>query len=152
MLSELCHELRNWFDRGQPRFVGKFKIEEGQIKSLRFSREIQNGQYFRIIGSVFNDGVYCYNDELFLKDESFYGGIWLMSIPPEVIELSAQIDLWKEKYGTIDSQSMSPFNSESFGGYSYSKGSSSVSGSGSISNPNSWQSVFADQLNRWRKI
>lgn len=144
MLSELCQELKNWFDRGQPRIYGAFTIENGKIIDSDFTDVIKTNQYFRIIGSVFNDGVYKYTGELQLVDELFVGSIWLMAVPKEIINLSSEIDAWVTKYG--DSVN-SPYQSESFGGYSYSKSSG---GSGS-SNP-SWQSVFASQLNRWRKI
>ena len=151
MLSELCHELKNWFDRGQPRFIGGFDIVDGRITSDEFNDKIQDGQYFRIIGSVFNDGVYCFNSKLALHDESFAGAIWLMAVPPEVVELSNEIADWCAMYAGVDSSAMSPYNSESFGGYSYSK-SSGGSGNGSKSNPSSWQSAFSNRLNRWRKI
>lgn len=146
MLSELCQELKNWFDRGQPRLYGSFEISDGKIVDSDFTDVIQNNQYFRIIGSVFNDGVYKYTDDLVLEDELFVGSIWLMAIPKAVVELSAEIDAWIEKYG--DSVS-SPYSSESFGGYSYTK--ASAGSNSSASNP-SWQSVFASKLNLWRKI
>lgn len=147
MLSELCQELKNWFDRGQPRIYGAFEIADGKIVDEDFTNKIQNNQYFRIIGSVFNDGVYKYADDLVLEDELFVGSIWLMAVPKEVIALSNEIDAWISKYGESAS---SPFTSESFGGYSYSK-SSGGSGSSS-SGGSSWQSAFASQLNKWRKI
>ena len=144
MLSELCHELKNWFDTR--RYLGNIEIADGELVDIDF---LQDGQYFRIVGSVFNDGVYQYPASG-LTDEMFNGAIWAMAVPKEVIELSAQIDAWKAKYMGVDSQAMSPFNSESFGGYSYSK-SAGASGSGG-GNPSSWQSAFASQLNIWRKI
>ena len=147
MLSELCQELKNWFDRGQPRIHGAFEITDGKIVDEDFTNAIKDNQYFRIIGSVFNDGVYKYTDNLVLEDELFVGSIWLMAVPKEVIALSNEIDAWISKYGESAS---SPFTSESFGGYSYSK-SSGGSGSGS-SGGSSWQSAFASQLNKWRKI
>ena len=146
MLSNLCQELRNWFDRGQPRIHGAFEIQDGKIVDTAFTDVIQTNQYFRIVGSVFNDGVYKYTNDLALTDELFVGSVWLMAVPKAVIDLSAEIDDWISKYG--DSAN-SPYSSESFGGYSYSK--SSGSASGGSSNP-TWQSVFASQLNKWRKI
>ena len=147
MLSELCKELNNLFNYNIPIKTGDFVIQDG---SLVTECGLADGQYFRIVGSVFNDGVYQFpvNE---LKDETFYGGIWGMAIPQEVIELSEDIDEWKEKFATIDSYAMSPFTSESFGGYSYSKNGASSSSDGS-SNDGSWQSVFASRLNNWRKI
>lgn len=149
MLSELCRELRNWFDRDQPHLHGAFEITNGTIADQDFRDVIKNNQYFRIQGSVFNDGVYKYDDELELTDELFVGSVTLMAVPKEVLDLSAEIDAWQAKYGGVDSEAMSPFMSESFGGYSYSKSAGNGSaGAGSTS----WQGAFGSRLNRWRKI
>ena len=147
MISELCRELRNWFDRDQPHLHGAFEIKNGTIQDKDFTDIIKNNQYFRITGSIFNDGVYQYTDKLVLTDELFVGSVNLMAIPKEVLDLSAEIDSWKEKYANLDSEAMSPFNSESFGGYSYSKSSG-----GSGVDSSSWQGVFASRLSKWRKI
>lgn len=149
MLSELCQELKNWFDRGQPRIYGAFEISGGKITDTDFTDVIKPNQYFRITGSVFNDGVYKYTDDLRLTDELFVGSIWLMAIPKEVIALSDEIDAWQAKYGAADSIAMSPFNSESFGGYSYSK---STGGSSDGAGANTWQAAFSSKLSMWRKI
>ena len=66
MLTELCGHLRNWFDR--ERYAGTFTVENGSI-ALPFLRE---GQYFRILGSTFNDGVHQY-PAYGLTDEAFDG-------------------------------------------------------------------------------
>jgi len=142
MLTELCQELRNWFER--EKYFGTFTIEDGQIDVPDGS--LQSGQYFRIVGSVFNDGVHQYDTDD-LHDEVFVGAVWSMAIPPVVVDLSERISEWVTKYG--DSVS-SPYSSESFGGYSYQKASVGQGNANSI-NP-TWQSVFANELNRWRKI
>lgn len=144
MLTELCQYLKNWFDREH--FHGKFTITDG---SIDLHDHLQSGQYFRIIGSVFNDGVHQYPSEE-LTDETFVGTIWAMAVPPLVIELSADIDDWIAKYGGTDSAAMSPYQSESFGGYSYSKSGGGASDGTSLAG--TWQGVFASRLNRWRKI
>lgn len=144
MLTELCQELRNWFDRA--RYFGTYTIEDGSL-TVSF---LQEGQYFRIVGSVFNDGVHQYPANS-LHDETFDGAIWALAIPKAVIDLSEEIAAWKAKYESVDSAAMSPFTSESFGGYSYSKGSRTSSSSGDGSS-GGWQSVFASRLNKWRKI
>lgn len=144
MLSELCQEIRNYFDRGQPKLYGEIVIEDGAIKNSEFSDKIITGQYFRIIGSVLNDGVYCFNEELSLFDETFDGSIWLMAVPKAVVELSKEIDDWVNNYGGAV---VSPYQSESFGGYSYSKASGS-GGGGSVT----WQDAFATRLNLYRRI
>lgn len=145
MLTELCKELNNWFDK--ERIFGVFKIEDGQLTGVS---RLQDGQFFRIVGSVFNDGVHKY-PAVDLEDEVFDGAIWAMAVPPPVVELSKAIKLWDEKYGGVESETMSPFQSESFGGYSYTKksgGSSDGDGSSAVT----WKSVFANHLKRWRKI
>lgn len=149
MISEVCGVLRNWFDVA--RYYGKFKIENGVITSYNDGdMGLLDGQYYRIIGSVFNDGVFIYpSNSADLRDEEFEGSVWCLAIPKEVVDLSNEIDEWTDKYGGIESSAMSPFTSESFGGYSYSKGSSAASGEGTGTN---WQDVFAKRLNRWRKI
>ena len=143
MLSSLCKELNNWFD--ESRYFGTFTIDGGSI-DLDFLKE---GQYFRIVGSTFNDGVYQYPAEE-LKDETFEGAIWAMAIPQEVIALAAKIEEWNARYGGVDSENMSPYNSESFGGYSYSK-SGGGSGDGE-SGSGTWQGAFASELKKFKKV
>ena len=77
-------------------------------------------------------------------EEEFKGAIWLMKIPPSIIDLDKRISDW-----IVANQSSlnSPYQSESFGGYSYTKASGN-SASGLIG----WQSQFYDELSRWRKI
>jgi len=143
MLTELCQELRNWFVR--KRIYGKFTIIDGQI--ILPEGSLQDGQFFRIMGSVFNDGVHKYGEAI-LTDEAFEGAIWAMAVPPAVIDLSERISGWVNKYGEAVS---SPYSSESFGGYSYTKAGAGQGNANSNSNP-TWQSTFASELNRWRKI
>lgn len=151
MLTELCAEIRNYFlrDYRNDIHVGKFTISDGSIESLSF---LQPGQYFRIVGSVFNDGVWKYgevDDENTLVDEVFSGEIWAMAVPPAVIALSQEIDQW-----VSDNQEVlaSPFMSESFGGYSYTKGSASGNTGNSGSSVMTWQKQFASKLSPYRRI
>ena len=139
MLTEICAELRNYFEVPNGRHFGKFTISGGSIAPLDF---LQEGQYFRIIGSVFNDGVYQY-PATSLTDEVFEGAVWAMALPPSIIALAAEIEV----YNDSDAGKPSPYASESFGGYSYSKFTDGNGGDGSI-----WQKVFASRLNRWRKL
>ena len=90
MLTELCQELKNWFDR--ERRTGAFVIENGNI-TADFLRE---GQYFRIMGSVFSDGVHQY-PAAELPDETFNGAVWALAIPAPVISLATEIAAWREK-------------------------------------------------------
>ena len=140
MLEEILAFIHNYFIKEIHR--GMFKISDGQL----LCDFLQEGQYFRIRGSIFNDGVYQYPASD-LADEVFKGEVWAMAVPPSVVDLSERISEWVTKYG--DSVS-SPYSSESFGGYSYQKASSGQGNAGS-SSP-TWQSTFAIELNRWRKI
>ena len=87
-----------------------------------------------------------------LTDEVFTGTVVSMAVPPAVIDLSERIDEWNNKYVELVS---SPYNSmsESFGDYSrsWSKGGSGQGNANSSSTP-TWQTMFANELNRWRKI
>ena len=156
MLTELCEYLRNWFCEDQDKHIGQVTITDGEI-TVRddldyMGKEIepQDGQYFRVVGSVFNDGIHKYGDqEDALTDETFYGALWLLKIPAVIVSLAADIAVWKQKYGGADSKARSPYDSESFAGYSYSKSSG---GSGSGSDLYGWHKAFADSLTPWRKI
>lgn len=157
MMTELCQELRNWFDRGLPKYQGRVVISEGTMSFLDgIGVNLAEGQYFRIIGSVFNDGVHKYMPDAevegdALVDESFTGVVRAMAVPPSVVALADDIEQWNALYGGVDSVNMSPYNSESFGGYSYSKSGGGSAGSASGSG-GTWQAAFKDRLNRWRKI
>lgn len=116
-------------------YGGEFKIENGSIE-LPF---LLNGQYFRIVCSALNDGVYQ-NPADNLKDEVFRGAIWTLALDPALISLVSEIEEWeKENKKAVES----PYQSESFGGYSYTlKAEQNVS----------WKTAFASRLNQWRKI
>ena len=144
MLTELCQELRNWFDLN--RYTGTFTISDGALTA----DFLLSGQSYRIIGSIFNDGVHQQGNND-LMDETFTGAVWALAIPAAVVQLAEKIEQWQTKYGAVDSAAMSPYTSESFGGYTYSKGTNAMSATGSKT-ATGWKSVFSSDLNRWRKI
>lgn len=141
MLTEICAEIRNYFltESSGSIHSGEFVIANGGIMPLDF---LKDGQYFRIVGSSLNDGVYKYGDDLKLTDEIFVGAVWAMNVPPAFIALAGEI----KKFCESDSGKDSPYTSESFGGYSYSK-ATDANGA-----PLTWQSVFAKRLNKYRRI
>lgn len=140
MLEQVLQEIHNWFQTDIYR--DEYTIQDGSI-TLPF---LQDGQYFRIVGSVFNDGLYLYSSEMKgLTDEIFEGAIWAMAVPKAVVELSEDIASWREKYGAVIE---SPYTSESFGGYVYSKSSGAGDGTGS----GGWQSAFRARLKPYRKL
>ena len=149
MLNELCGYLRNYFE--EKIYAGDFTIESGII-SGSITMDLLENQYIRIVGSRLNDGVYQYKSAGItgLSDETFNGAVWSLAIPKEVIAIDAEIDAWQAKYGGVDSAAMSPFSSESFGGYSYTKAQGFASTGGGMLTD--WQSLFASRLSQWRKI
>ena len=136
MLTEILAYLRN--DFVVETHEDTFEIVGG-VLPLGF---LQKGQYFRIIGSVFNDGVYCYTEDLTLTDETFMGKVEALAIPPDLLMLADEIMAYMQS----DEAKPTALTSESFGGYSYTKATES---SGAAA---SWQTVFAARLRRWRKI
>lgn len=148
MIGEICAELKNYFTYDADKHIGDFTISNGAI-SPSFDLPTD---YIRIVGSRLNDGVHKKKNGAFqLVDETFHGGIWVMSPPADFLALVAEIQAWQTKNGGADSAAMSPFQSESFGGYSYSK-SSGGSASGSGSSVPTWQSTYASRLNIYRRI
>lgn len=136
MLEQILRHLNNWFP--VEIHEGEFAVEKGGI-ALPF---LKNNQYFRIIGSVFNDGLHQYpvGD---LTDEKFQGAVWALAVPKAVVSLAEEIAVWQEKNGDA---AASPFTSESFGGYSYTKASTGGS------NGAAWQSAFKSRLDDWRRM
>lgn len=151
MLNDVCLEVNNFFNRNQPIIISDLRISNGKITNTDFLNKIKENQYFRIVGSVFNDGVYQYTTDLILLDEDFHGALWLMAVPKDFLDLVSEIEAWQQKNGMADSVAMSPFQSESFGGYSYSK-SSGGSSATSLSSAPTWQSQYATRLKPYRRI
>ena len=140
MLEQILTHIHNWFQVGI--YPGTYTIQNGGI-TLPFLRD---GQYFRICGSVFNDGLHCYGPAMeMLQDETFDGAVWALAVPKAVVELAGEVAAWLEKYGAVID---SPYTSESFSGYSYSKSS----GAGDSAGSGGWQAAFRARLNPYRKL
>lgn len=137
MITQICQSLRNWFDT--ERYFGTFTIQNGSIAPSDF---LQDGQYYRIIGSVFNDGVHKFGSDTLTDEKPFGGAVWAMAVPPDFLEVVGEI----EKYCESDAGKTSPYVSESFGGYSYTK-ATTADGS-----PVGWKQAFASRLSAWRKL
>ena len=135
MLEQILAPLNNWFLVPNGVFQDEYAISNGTIE-LPFLRP---GQYFRIIGSVFNDGLHQYPAED-LTDETFDGAVWALAIPKQVITLADEIKAWTEK------NKPSAYTSESFGGYSR------TVATGSNGAPMGWQDVFKSQLAPYKKL
>ena len=138
MLEQVLRHLNNWFL--VEIHEGTFTVENGSI-TLPF---LLTNHYFRIVGSVFTDGLHQY-PATDLTDETFTGTVWALAVPKAVVSLSEDIAAWEEKNGEAVA---SPYQSESFGGYSYTKRSAG----NDRATLNGWQDAFRGQLNDWRKL
>ena len=117
-------------------------------KDLRYSDTairlpLQDGQYYLISGSSFNDGVYQYHkgDTAPLQEETFDGVVVPLAIPKPFLSLVDEISEWQAKNGNLGA-----YQSESFGGYSYSRATNSKG------EAYTWQDAFRARLNPWRKM
>lgn len=136
MLETVLTHLHNWFPTKGGKHKGTFSIVSG-MPDVDF---LANGQYFRVKGSVFSDGLHVYQSGEALSDETFEGEIWALAIPKSVKELAVEIAAYTEKNPVTDKIS------ESFGGYSYSRAS------GTTGAPTGWQGAFASRLAPYRRI
>lgn len=135
MLYEIMKHINNFFLTGEL-YSQTFTIKNGKI-SLS---SMQDGDYYLVLHSKYNDGVYKYpSDEL--KDETFTGEVAILAPPSAFIALCEEITAYNEKTATL-----SPFQSESFGGYSYSR---AMNANGTFQ---SWQDAYRPRLNTWRKL
>ena len=142
MIGQVCAECKNYFVQPDVDIhVSNYTVSNGQIGPVPF---LKDGQYYRIVGSFMNDGVYKRGtDDLDLADEEFYGAVWAMRVPREFVKLVDDITAWETKNA---SALAGPYQSESFGGYSYSKGTSSSGGAWT------WRDQFKSRLNAYRRL
>ena len=135
MLERILRHIHNRFERET--LAGTFEVSSGtlQVEGAR------DGQYVWVEGSALNDGLHqCPTSGM--ADETFEGRVILLAVPQDLVALSEEIGSWCE----ANSEALdSPYRSESFGGYSYTKGEGS-------SSPDGWRGHFAADLNPYRKM
>jgi len=152
VLTEVCDFVHNYFEYAI--YDGTFEIIGGTIS---LDSLVANGQRFRIIGSALNDGIYTYhtdgqifnddgNNGVTLATETFTGRVVAMAVPATFLQIVNDIKEWQNKNKAVLE---SPYQSESFGGYSYTKASGSGSNAGGSLG---WQDMFRSRLNAYRKI
>lgn len=151
MLEQVMRHVRNYFIKEHR--IGEFSISDGMLSPHDFLLE---GQRFYITGSSLSDGVYTYHSDgikdddnieaVSLPNETFKGIVYALAVPPTFIALVGEIEEWVGKFGDVVS---SPYQSESFNGYNYTK---MVNYSRGNEGGMSWESTFRNQLNQWRKV
>ena len=143
-IADFFDEIRNYFE--VEKYIERITISNGALQG--FSDRLQNNQYFRIVDSAFNDGVYKY-PAIGLTDETFSGAAWAMAVPPAALALLEKIQEWDSQYGN-NANNYTPYASETMHHYSRSFAIHTNS-KGELVQP-TWQAVFRTELNRWRKI
>ena len=148
MLEQVMRQVRNYFIKEY--HIGRFSISGGMISPHDF---LLDGQRFYVTGSFLSDGVYTHHSDgikddddkeaVSLPDETFEGIVYALAVPPTFIALVGEIEEWVGKFGDVTD---SPYQSESFNGYSYTK--STGTNGGAVT----WESTFRSQLNQWRKV
>ena len=136
MLETVLNHLHNWFlVKGAAR-AGTFIIVSGTLKA----DFLKPDQYFKIEGSVFNDGLHQYPPTDMIN-ETFVGRIIPLAVPKSVVRLAEEIKAWCANNPKSDKVS------ESFDGYGYERG---TDGNGGVSG--GWQAAFRRELNAWKKV
>ncbi len=151
-LEQVLYHIHNWFVR-ETITVSGCEIEDGSLPASVTSK-LLDGMWYRIEGSYLNDGLHQYHETYpqgqtsDLVDETFDGTISLLAIPKALLLVAEDIAAW---VNANQSAQNSPYQSESFGGYSYSLKSDigANSASGGLSG---WQAAFASRLNPFRKM
>ena len=150
ILEQVLNHIHNWFVYDELDVDG-CAIEGG---SLPASVPIPEGAWYRIQGSLFNDGLHQHPADD-LTDETFDGKVTVCAIPRVLLnvvdEIADYIDAMNESDAAVRG---AKFQSESFGGYTYTiKGDSRAdSASGGVSGLTGWQAAFRTDLNPFRKI
>ena len=147
MLEEAMRYVNNRFDRdAQGNWVGSrsgaFSIADGSLEIVG----VPEGQYYWVEGSALNDGLHRMGDSD-MDDEDFEGRVVLLRVPKAFSELCAEIAAWNEANASVLD---SPLQSESFGGYSYSKASGGAQGNETPAA--GWQLHFGARLRPFRKL
>lgn len=139
MLETVLNHLHNWFPVKGAARAGTFIIVSGRLALPH----VLEGQYYKIEGSVFNDGLHKYGDTADkLIDETFSGRVIPLAVPRAVVNLADKIKTWTAENPVTDKVS------ESFGGYSYQKAGSGTQNA----DVGGWQAAFRKELSPWKKV
>lgn len=127
-LYMLCEEVNNWFVKKKS--IGNITIANGAL-----DLDTSGYNYIRIMDSLHNDGLHEVGN-MTLTDETFDGAVWFLKIQKPFLDLAGDVEQWVTENAGKDL-----YQSESFGGYSYSRNPNSLS----------WQGFYKARLDAWRK-
>ena len=116
MLNKVCRYLKNWFVKTY--YIGAVTVSDGAVSVNGEPISMNEGDYFALVRTRYVYGVYQYGDEI--EDSTFDGAVWVMDVPPEILAILPDLTAWETANGA-ESPAASPYQSESFGGYSYNK-------------------------------
>lgn len=144
MLEKVLYHLHNWFVRERLE-LGDASISDGQLPE-EAAEAVPVGAYYRIQGTLLNDGLYLRGEEE-LRDEESDMVVSVLAIPRPLLSLVDEIDAWQQKNGAATD---GPYYQEQFGDYKYTlKGFSTY---GSANGIDGWRLAFRDQLTPFRKM
>lgn len=148
LIEQVLWHIHNWFVYDEIP-VSECTISDGGLPA---SVPIPTGAWYRVQGSLFNDGLHQHPAED-LVDETFDGMVTVCAIPSALLAVIAEIEDWLALNQSASEKALaSPYASESFDGYTYSIRSDLTASSGGPAGLSGWQAAFASRLNPWRKI
>lgn len=125
MLTKICAYLKNYFET--ERRIGEIKITDGAITCDGEPVALNDGQHFALFRDNFALGVYKAGEDI--ADKTFQGAVWPMDPPAAILEAAKWAEDWEAENGGATATANGPFQSESFGGYSYTKATGGSTGS-----------------------
>ncbi len=141
-VADVMRQCNNYFETGYR--ATNYSISGGVISP---NDVLRPGMWIHISGSFFWDGVWKIGEGWKLEgakddapDDAFYGKIYFLAPPHEFLILCEEIATYTQK------SAVSPYQSETFGEYSYTKATGK---NGGIL---SWQEAFADRLRPYRRM
>lgn len=136
-VSALMSQCRNYFETGY--IDGTFRITGNVLEG------VEGAHYVYISGSLYHNGVWELCDGYLtgrdvggLHDEEFDGRVWVLTPPPDFLDLCKSIKAYDEK------NPMSAIIRETFGGYSREWASEMMGKTGA--------EVFANRLIVYRRM
>lgn len=136
-VAAVMRQVRNFFERKSETKDGRFTIADSALSPAPAA------PWIAISGSRYNDGVYRVigNGGLdSVTDETFDGRVWMLYPPKDFLALCEEISAYDDK------NPPGAYQSESFGGYSYTR--SAGSGGGVAT----WQQAYKDRLVPYQRM